>query len=171
VRKIFTTKKRIAIAAVAGAAVLATGGTAFAYFTAGGSGTGSASVGSATNFTITQTGTSDGPLFPGGSENLTFTVTNPSTNTQSEDLSSVSANVPTDSGGNVLTTNNTSAGGCLASWFTATIPSPPSADTSLAPGASVTVTVNLAMTNATSSQDKCQGISGPNVTLTANQGS
>jgi hypothetical protein len=170
-RKIFTTKKRIVIAAATGTLVLATAGTAFAYFTAGGSGTGNGSVGSATNFTIAQTGSTGGPLFPGGAEDLTFTVTNPSTNTQSQDLSSLSANIPTDSAGNVLTTNNTSAGGCQASWFDATIPNPPTADTSIAPGDSVTVTVHLTMTNETTSQDSCQGISGPQVTLTANQGS
>src|ERR1700722_8547835 len=91
VRKIFTTKKRIVIAGAAGALILGTGGAAFAYFTAGGSGTGSGSVGSATNFPIAQTDSTGGPLFPGGAETLTFTVTNPSTNTQSEDLSSLSA--------------------------------------------------------------------------------
>jgi hypothetical protein len=54
-RNISRTKKIIAAGAVA-ALTLGVAGTAFAYFTAGGTGTGSAPVGSAAAFTLTQVG-------------------------------------------------------------------------------------------------------------------
>ncbi len=52
----FLKKKRYAIPAVVAATVLAVAGSAFAYFTAAGSGTGSASVGTASGLVINQTG-------------------------------------------------------------------------------------------------------------------
>src|SRR5262245_13139804 len=68
------TKRTIAITATV--AALAGAGVAFAAWTTNGSGTGSATAGSAQDLTITQTGSATG-LFPTGSVNATFTVTNP----------------------------------------------------------------------------------------------
>src|SRR4051794_6023077 len=67
------TKKRAVIGAAI--ATLAMGAVAFAYFTANGSGTGSATVGSATAPTVTQTNTL-GDLFPTTSQQVDVTVTN-----------------------------------------------------------------------------------------------
>jgi hypothetical protein len=172
-KKILTTKKRVVIAAGAGALVIATGGTAFAYFTAGGSGTGSASVGSATNWKVAGASDTSNSLYPGsGSEDIAFTVTNPSS--QSQVLGSVTPSIGADGSGNVLTSRGTSVGGCLAAWFTPTLTNPAAGDiiphnTTVAGNADVTVNVNVTMTETTTNQDPCQGIT-PQVVLTVNKG-
>lgn len=71
----FTKKKAVAIGLAFGLAAGA-GGIAAAYFTASGSGTGSATVGSPQTLKVTQIGT-PGTLYPGGTVTYTFTVTNP----------------------------------------------------------------------------------------------
>ena len=83
---------KIGVGVATGAAVLAGGGVALAYFTSSGNGTGSANVGTSSNWSVAQTGHS-GTLYPCGSsfpqtgcgtnqETLTFTVTNNSTGAQ-----------------------------------------------------------------------------------------
>jgi hypothetical protein len=70
------TKKRT-LAALSVVAVLVGAGAAIAYFTSSGSGTGQASVGSSTAFTVNVAAATGGPLYPGsGSENLSYTVHN-----------------------------------------------------------------------------------------------
>jgi hypothetical protein len=169
VRKIFTTRRRIVIAGASAAVVVAaSGGAAYAYFTAGGSGSGSGSVGTAADFTITQVGsTTGGPLFPGsGTEVLTFSVANNSG--QSEVLNGLTASVA-NSGGDVMA-GTSSIGGCLATWFNASVADPTSfpitVDSSSTP---VSVTVDLTMKTDTANQDSCEGLTdGPVVNLTAN---
>lgn len=67
--------------AVAGSvAVLLVGmasGAAYGYFTAGGSGTGSASVGTLDQVTLATAGTPSSPLLPGDAGDVTLQVTNP----------------------------------------------------------------------------------------------
>jgi hypothetical protein len=74
-------KKRKTLIAVGAVIVtLAVGGAAVAYFTATGSGTGTAAVG--TSSALTLHGSTSGSLFPGTSSTVTFTADNPSSGRQ-----------------------------------------------------------------------------------------
>lgn len=164
--KLFTTRRRIAIVVGASAIVLVGGGAAFAYFTASGSGTGSATVGSTGAWAVSEAGTSGGPIYPGsGSEVITFNVQN--TGTGDQQYASASPLVNADGGGNIQTGNsNTSVTGCSASWFTASVTSDPSLTKNVAGGATVQVQVTVTMpSDSANNQDNCEGQS-PNVTLT-----
>jgi hypothetical protein len=72
-------KKRIVLIATPAVVVASLGaGTAYAYFSSSGSGTGSASTGSMQTVTVAaSTGTPSTPLEPGGSGDVTLSVTNP----------------------------------------------------------------------------------------------
>lgn len=72
-------RKRILVP-VAAIAALAVAGIAVAYFTASGTGSGSATVGSAAGVTITGV-TFDSTLYPGGSTTVRFTINNTSSDT------------------------------------------------------------------------------------------
>jgi hypothetical protein len=72
--------RKAKIGAVATVAILAMAGAAFAYFTAGGGGTGSGTVGTSTDLVLV--GTVEDLLYPGTESGVTFTVDNPSTGTQ-----------------------------------------------------------------------------------------
>ncbi|HXE44092.1 MAG TPA: hypothetical protein VN635_02735 [Conexibacter sp.] len=72
-------RKRILVPVVAIAAI-ALAGIAFAYFTASGSGSGRATVGSAAGVTIDNV-SFDSTLYPGGSTVVRFTITNGSSDT------------------------------------------------------------------------------------------
>src|ERR1700759_2108236 len=72
-RFLHSTRGRVALGVVAS---LALAGGAYAYFTATGSGTGSASVGASSGLTIH--GTSASALYPGTNSTVSFTVDNPS---------------------------------------------------------------------------------------------
>jgi hypothetical protein len=65
------------VGAVAALTVGLGGGAAFAYFTSHGSGTGSATTGTAQNVTITTNATPAGLLQPNGTGDLVITATNP----------------------------------------------------------------------------------------------
>lgn len=95
-------RKRYAIA-LSAVGALALAGGAFAYFTSTGNGTGSASVGTATNWTVGESGKpSGGPLYPdaaiGGANIQTdsYTVTNGGSGSQN--LTSVDIKVATSTG-------------------------------------------------------------------------
>jgi hypothetical protein len=164
-RNIFTTRRRIIIAGITTAAVLGTGGAAFAYFAASGSGNGTATVGSDGTWTVAQTAITGGPLYPDGttSETITFTVTNGSTGNQ--EFTSATATLPADGGGLALDANGNAIPGCKASWFTPAIASDPSLNQEIAGGGTTTVTVTVKMpTNETDNQTACEG-TAPRVTL------
>jgi hypothetical protein len=168
VRKLFTTRRRIAIVVGASAVVLAGGGAAFAYFTASGSGTGSATVGTTGTWSVAETGATGGPIYPGsGSEVITFSVTNSGTGDQQ--FATATAAVNADGSGNIQTgSGDNSVSGCLASWFSASVTSDPDVNKNVAGGASVSVQVTVTMpTDPTDNQDACESAS-PNVTLTIN---
>lgn len=144
-------------------AVLAVAGGAYAYFTSSGSGNGAATVGSASNFTVTPQTATGGPLLPGaGSETINYTVTNPSS-AGHQNLSATTASVAADGSGNVIQ-GGTAVSGCKASWFSAANSGPAAAD--LAPGGTATGSVVVTMTDAAVSQDSCQGVS-PQILITA----
>jgi len=165
-RKYFNTKKRIVAGVLSVAILAATAGIAAAYFTAGGTGTGSATVGSSTPWTVSQTGSSGGPLLPNGATSdvtLTFTVTNGGTSAQS--YNSLASNV--DSSSTFITTgpNKTAVTGCLAAWFTATKGTPSvAAGTPVAVGGNFTETVVVDMPVNGTNQDLCQATT-PNINL------
>jgi hypothetical protein len=161
--RIFSTKRRIAVVGAFTALALAGGGAAFAYFTSTGSGTGSATVGSSTNWLVTPTGAT-GTIFPGsGSTVITYNVKNTGTGNQS--YSSALATLPAETNGDAEHGGSDIAG-CLAAWFDPAVTSDPGLSTSIAGGASVTVQVTVTMPDlATTNQNACQGVM-PDVTLT-----
>jgi hypothetical protein len=161
------TKKRAVAMAVVGSLALSAG--AYAYFTgAAGTGGGSASAGSSVPFGVAVSSNGTGTLTPGGgTQLLTYTVTNPSTGHQS--LSSVEASVAasdTTPEASIME-GTTAVPGCKASWFTA-VATP---DSSVSPqdlgslGTS-TGTVLVRMLNVDEPQDLCQGRS-PRITVKA----
>jgi hypothetical protein len=162
VSKLFTARRRIAIAGIAAVVVLAGGGgAAFAYFTASGSGTGSATVGSTGTWQVTQA-SSTGTVYPGsGSSVITFNVTN--TGTGDQQFSSATSAV--NSSGVDITQSGTALSGCLASWFTTSVTSDPDINTDVAGGATVQVQVTVSMpADPTDNQNPCEGAT-PDVTL------
>jgi hypothetical protein len=154
------TKKR-AVATLIAIGALAVAGGAFAYFTASGSGTGQATVGSSTPWTVTF-GSTTGAMYPGaGTAVLPYTVTNAGSGNQKLATTTVSVNA--DASGNV-TSHGASVSGCLATWFTPTNTPPTAVD--LAAGAHTTGSVSVAMTDASANQNSCQGVS-PDITVSA----
>ncbi|MCW2984315.1 MAG: hypothetical protein JWR63_1885 [Conexibacter sp.] len=157
-------RRVIALLAVVSALVLAV--SAYAYFTSTGSGTGSATVGSSTAFTVNVAASTGGPLFPGaGTVSFNYTVTNPSTGHQN--LSATTATVAS-SGGNITEGSPAVAvAGCLSSWFTAVNTAPTPLPQNLAGGATSSGgSVAVTMQDSGTSQDPCQGHT-PNVTVNA----
>ncbi len=149
--------KKTAGVVLAVSLVIGGGGVAFAYFTSGGSGSGSANVGTtgATDFAITQSGP-QGALYPGGAP-LAFTVQAQNTGTAEEHVDDITATVASDGSGNALDTAGNPVTGCLATWFT--VESPVPVDATLGPDAySAPVDSTIAMTEQGVDQDACQGV-------------
>ena|ERR1035437_3880481 len=184
-KKLFSTKKRIVAGVLSIAIIASTAGVAFAYFTSTGSGSGSVTTGSATNWTVTAVPATGGPLYPGtGSDTVAFTITNASTGSQA--LTSETFSVASDPTGVACTglgvpsgcnanfgdveatagTPGTAVSGCLASWYVLTPGTvAPANGTSIVPTTgAVTDSVAVALTNASVSQNSCEGIS-PAITL------
>jgi hypothetical protein len=149
-------KKFVAIGLASGIAIGA-GGIAAAYFTASGTGTGSASVGSPTPFTITQFATF-GTLGPGGTpQTLTFRIAN--TYLTKQHLSTVTASVVAAVTGNIETATqpgHTPVPGCSASTFSTTL-TPTPVTITLTLGTTQVVTVTVFMHTNTSTQIACAG--------------
>ncbi len=159
-RKLFTTRRRLAIVGITAAIVLAGGGAAYAYFTTTGSGTGSATVGTTGTWSVTQASTS-GTIYPGsGSSVITFNVKNTGTGDQQYSTATTAVN---SSSGNI-TQSGTAVSGCLASWFSASVTSDTNLSTNVAGGATVQVQVTVTMPSATVNQDSCES-AAPDVTL------
>jgi hypothetical protein len=175
-RKLLTTRRRVVIAGASAAVIIAGGaGTAFAYFTSSGSGNGYAQVGSAAQWQISG-GTGSTTLYPGVTDDLTFTVTNTSS-TQATNLGQVTAAIPTynNAGTDVLKNDGSGhwvdASSCLATWFQlGTLAIAGGANQSIAPSGSTTVTVPVTLQSENVNQDACQGIIGPEVSLQVNEG-
>jgi hypothetical protein len=136
---------------------------AFAYFTSTGSGTGHATVGSSSLFTVTAATATGGPLYPGaGTTTFTYTVTNPSTGHQN--LGATTASVASSAGN--ITQNGVAVSGCLAAWFTA-VNTAPTLPQNLAGGATSTAgSVTVTMQDFPTSQDACQAKT-PDITVSA----
>jgi hypothetical protein len=153
------TKKRFAV--LGAVAILAMAGIAVAYFTSSGSGTGSASVGKSSAFTVEVSSDTSGSIYPGsGSETLSYSIKNEGSGHQN--VTSTSASVNSDEGN--ITQNGTPVVGCLASWFHAADTSPAPVD--LAGGATAEGSVKVTMEDAEANQDACQG-ANPDITVKA----
>jgi hypothetical protein len=162
------TKKR-AVAALCLIALLAVAGGAYAYFTSTGNGTGSGTVGSATNWGVSST-TSGGPMYPGttsGDETVAVTITNNGSGQQALNAFTISVANSNGSAWTSSTTSHPTENACSANDFalggqtasgsyTVTLTTPDN----LAPGASYTDNVNLHMLDTGVPQDNCQGLSG-----------
>jgi hypothetical protein len=150
-------KKKFIAIVVASGLVLGAGGIAAAYFTASGSGTGSATVGRPTAFTITQFATF-GTLGPGGTpQTLTFHIAN--TYLSKQHLSTVTATLVAAITGNIetaTTVGHTPVPGCSAATFTTTL-TPTPVTITLPPGTTQVVTVTVFMQTNTSTQIACAG--------------
>lgn len=167
-KNIFTARRRIIIAGITTAAVLGTGGAAFAYFAASGSGTGSATVGAAGTWTVTAATAKGGPLYPDGtsSETIVFTVMN--TGSGQQEYTTATPTVAADGSG-FITQGGNPVGNCYANWFNASIATPatddPGINTEIGGGKSTKVTVTVTMpADANDNQTACAGKS-PDITL------
>jgi hypothetical protein len=152
-RKLFSTKKRIAAGVLAVAIIAATGGIAAAYFTSTGTGSGSATVGTATN-NIVVTGTTAADPFPGG-PGVTVTFTAANSASQPEQLSTIHLASYTVDAGHVTA-------GCTSGLgvFTMTDVTVSVAHGKILAGATnqaVVDTGTLAMTDTLTNQNPCQG--------------
>jgi hypothetical protein len=159
-------KKFAAIALTASVALTAS--AAFAYFTATGSGSGAAQVGTSSDWVISNVSTNmtNGPLVPGaGVETLDYKVTNPSAGNQN--LNSIGVSVAQDGSGNVLSAaaGNPAIVGCLKDWFVV--------DNALAPAtgdyaahAEGLGSASITMSNAAVSQDACK-LASPKLLINA----
>ena len=141
-------RKRI-ITAVTAALLILGGGVAFAYWTSGGTGAGTATTGTSTAFTITAAAP-DGTIAPGNAgQTVVFTVTNPGTSPQY--LTQVTATLAEADG-----TPWVPAGGCLIEDYTVAVSTPaPVGD--IAAGDSVDGVVTVTLANTAANQNPCQG--------------
>lgn len=174
--------RRVLVLACALAAFGAAG--ALAYFTSAGSGSGRASVGSSSPFTVNfnvSGGSSRLPvqyvrgigsvgslsasnLYPGsGSDTLSYNIENDAS--AAEDLASTTASIAALNGD--ITENGVEVPGCLQSWFQAANTPPSSLPQELSGGeASASGSVTVTMTDTDSDQDACQGAS-PDIVVQA----
>jgi hypothetical protein len=169
-------KRRKVFVALGTLSALAVGAIAVAYFTgADGSGTGSATVGSSTAWSVSVNsgGATFSPsgyaaIYPGsGAEAIPFTVTN--NGKGSQNLKSLSYTIKNDGGSpaNAETSTGTVITGCQASWFSASADSGNAAlPSDLAAAGTYTGKANMTMTDSATNQDACQGTS-PGVVVTA----
>lgn len=158
-------KARIIVTAAVLAVAVALGGIAAAYFTATGSGAGSALVGSPGYFAVSIHPGPTGSMYPGsGSSIVGFTITNEGSGHQS--LNSIGTAVMA-TGNDAMTSTGSDISGCLATWFAAALdPANPTLPVDLAPNATYTGSVDVTMTDADVDQGACQGAM-PGVAITA----
>ena len=151
-------KKLAAIAIVAGVGLAAS--AAFAFWTTTGNGTGSGTVGTDTEWDVTSTAATGGPLTPGGPlQDVAFKVENDSTGHQK--LNSVVVLVANADG-----SPWDGFGDCSALDFSVGGAAPGTAytfnpDLDLAGGANYTNTISLAMVNRNADQNACRGLTVP----------
>jgi hypothetical protein len=141
---------------------------AVAYFTgADGSGTGQASVGASTAWSVSvnTAGASGGPIYPGnGTDKIPFTVTNNGGGAQN--LNRITYAINHDASGNI-TQNGTALPNCLATWFNAGADATnPTLPDDIAHGGTYTGKVDVTMSDPGTNQDPCQNAT-PDVTVTA----
>jgi hypothetical protein len=158
------TRKQLAVMSTVG--VLVAAGAAVAYFTASGSGTGTASVG--TSSALTLHGSTSGSLYPSVSTTVTFTADNPSAGKEQVGTihlaSIVACNIAftgttCPSGHEVTTCESVETGssdGNTANFWMADVVA--NQDLASGNGQSVTATGSLTMNDLSSSQDTCKSV-------------
>jgi hypothetical protein len=135
--KFLMSKKGVALLATLVVAAVAAFG-AYAYFTAAGSGSGTASVGSASGIQLS--GSPAATLYPGGADApVTVSIHNPGSGNQY--VGTITGTVATN-------------GGCLGTWF---VVDPVTYNAEVNAGATGTAGTNVRMTDANASQNACQG--------------
>jgi hypothetical protein len=154
------TKKRMTLFAAGAGAALVVAVGAYAYWTQGGSGTGSATAGTTSSLTVNQTSAVTG-LYPGGpAATLSGNFDNP--NSSAVNISSVTASVSSVSNG----ASDGSKPACTASDFqiggsmgSATVPS--------GTGVGSWTGLTIKLLNTAANQDNCKGATA-NIAYTAN---
>jgi len=150
--------KKIAVVGVATTALIG-GGVAYAYWTSTGDGSGQASTGTSSLFSVSTDAAvvgADGPMTPGGpSETVPVHVTNPSTGHQI--LRTVHVTVANKADGSTWT----AVSGCSSADYTVVDPTL-NLPVDLGPGGVWDGTITISMNNnTTSSQDGCKGATVP----------
>jgi len=164
--------KKVATIGLAAGLALGAAGAAFAYFTSSGTGTGSATVGTAGTWSTAQTGTSGPALYPdaaiGGANVQTesYTVTN--NGHGSQDLNQVVISVANADGSAWSSQTNALKPACNASDFSVEAQPVGSSwtDTSLAGDYTAGTTtsaghVTVELIDNSANQDNCQGVTVP----------
>jgi hypothetical protein len=146
-RKFSKRTKRISTAVAVVAVVGAGGGAAWAYWLSSGSGSGSATTGSPTAFTVAEGTVTGGVLTPGGvTDSVPFTVTNPGTGNQH--LTSVVVTVA-GAGGATWT----AVAGCSSADYA--VGTPVITYGNITPLGTLSGTVTIQMNNTASNQVGC----------------
>jgi hypothetical protein len=163
--------KRVAVVGAVAGLVLGLSGAAFAYWTSSGGGNGSATTATAGNSNVSVTGSEASPATMGPNiapEAITLTITNPSTNSQSSYVTSVTASIDsTDTTWNVGPPDcaatdyqlQASSSDALSAAATAngtqSVTVPVGAE--LAPGGQTTATVYIGFVDDATNQTACEG--------------
>ncbi len=146
-----TSNRKKKVALTAAALVVVTGGAALAYWTVGGTGTGTAATGTSTDVTVVQT-TAVTPMFPGdAAQTLSGTFTN--TSTGPVYVTTVTASIKS-----VFNASGTTAVGCDASDYTlanAAMPVGKEVPVGTSQGAWTGATIQF--NNKATNQDACKG--------------
>ena len=134
------------MAALAALAGLLTAAAAYGYFASGGSGTGAGGTATMQTVTVATAGTPSTPLFPGGTGDVVFSVTNPNNFTVSLVSVSGSGTITPDAGHSGCTTTGVSL-------------NVPSADLPVSIPANTAQTIDLpgAASMSSASLSACQG--------------
>jgi hypothetical protein len=161
-----TVRKKKLIGAATVLITLALGGAAVAYFSASGSGTGTASVGTSSALTIH--GSTSGSLYPGVSGTVTFTADNPSAGKQKIGTIHLASIVACDqafsggtcaSGHEVTSCESVETGATDANTANFWMPDvAANQDLASGNGQSVTATGSLKMNDLATSQDACKNV-------------
>jgi hypothetical protein len=161
-----TVRKKKLIGAATVLITLALGGAAVAYFSASGSGTGTASVGTSSALTIH--GSTSGSLYPGVSGTVSFTADNPSAGKQKSGTIHLASIVACDqafsggtcaSGHEVTSCESVETGATDANTANFWMPDvAANQDLASGNGQSVTATGSLKMNDLATSQDACKNV-------------
>ncbi len=161
-KRFIKSKKGIALLATLVVAAVAAFG-AYAYFTSTGSGTGTATVGTANNWVVAVSAPTGGPLYPGhGAEDFTYTVTNPAGGGNQE-LNQVTLRIANANG------SAWNSGACTKNDFSIEAGTPGNtitqtyggASNDVSPGDSRPGDFEVTMVDTGAPQDDCQGVTPP----------
>ena len=147
--------KKLVVGTAATAIVAAGAGVAFAYWTPGGSGTGSAATGNVAGITINQTSTIAG-LYPGGTP---ATLAGDFTNTNSSAVMVKQITVGIQAGWSSQT--DTSKPACTAGDFALVQPAATNAEVPAGTHTGSWGGASIALTDTANNQDNCQNVSVP----------